>query len=184
MTTFRGAEDIDALRRRVATVAERIEAGMFEPRENPLCNWCDFKPKCPLFRHAYEREEAPRIAEVVDEWVTLKRDERDRGGRLEELGALIRAYAEEHALEQLFGTDGAVRIVERVETTLDAVRVRELLEPLGLWDSVLAVDPGRLGELVESRTLPPAVEEALLAGREEVHRTKALHLRDGARASR
>src|SRR6266516_548405 len=35
MTTFRTTADADDLRRRIATVAERIEAGKFEPRLNP-----------------------------------------------------------------------------------------------------------------------------------------------------
>jgi RecB family exonuclease len=183
-STTRSPADLDTLRRRVATVAQRVEAGMFEPRENPLCNWCDFKPRCPLYRHMYERDDAPRINEVVDEWVRLKREDKERYRRLEELGSLIRAYAEEHGLGQLFGTDGAVRLVQRVETAPDPDRVRELLEPLGLLEEVLAVDPGRLGDLIERRILPPAVEEALLSSREEVRTTKALYLRDGAGARR
>jgi putative RecB family exonuclease len=38
MTTFRTPADADELRRRIATVAERVAAGMFEPRQNPLCD--------------------------------------------------------------------------------------------------------------------------------------------------
>ena len=184
MTTRRTAADVDALRRRVATVAERVEAGMFEPRENRLCQWCDFQPRCPIFRHLYERDEAPRMAEVVDEWVGLKREGRDRTRRLEELETLIRAYAEEHGLEQLFGSDGAVRVVERVDTAPSPELARELLGPLGLLEEVLAVDPGRLQDLIERRVLPPAVEAALLASRQDVRTTKALSLRDGDHASR
>jgi RecB family exonuclease len=181
VTVSRSAEDVDALRRRVAVVAQRIEAGMFEPKENPLCRWCDFQPRCPLYRHLHERDDAPRIAEVVDEWVGLTREDRNRRRRLEELGALIRAYAQEHGLGQLFGTDGAVKVVERAETAPDAALVRELLEPLGLLEEVLTVDPARLGDLIERRVLPPAVEEALLSSRDEAGTTRSLHLRDPAR---
>ena len=182
MTTTRGNEDIDGLRRRIATVAERIEAERFEPRDNPLCNWCDYQRLCPLYRHKYEREHTPeKVGQVVDEWIRLKREDRERWRRLEELGATIRAFAEEHGLRRLFGTDGAISIVERVETAADPLAVRAALEPLGLYDSVLGIDPKRLAALIESRTLPPDVEDSLLASREEVKTTKALYLREGGR---
>ncbi|MDP9243408.1 MAG: PD-(D/E)XK nuclease family protein, partial [Actinomycetota bacterium] len=74
MTTTRTAKDVDELRRRIATVAERVAAGKFEPRENPLCDWCDYKAMCPIFRHQYEREAGdptPRMTELVDEWIEL-----------------------------------------------------------------------------------------------------------------
>jgi RecB family exonuclease len=184
MTTSRSPADVDALRRRVATVAERIEAGFFEPRENPLCNWCDFQPVCPVFRHRYERDEAPRIAEVVDEWISLKREDRDRWRRMEELARTIKAYAEEHGFKRLFGSDGAIQLVERLETAPAPEAVRSLLEPLGLYESVLAIDPNRLHDLIQARTLPPSVEEELLCSREDVRRTTALYLREPARTRR
>ncbi|HEX2029997.1 MAG TPA: PD-(D/E)XK nuclease family protein [Actinomycetota bacterium] len=185
MSTSRTAGDLENLRRRVANIAERIEAGRFEPRENPLCDWCDYQHLCPLFRHRYERENAPpRIAEVVEEWIALKREDRARWRRLEELAATIKAYAEEHGLGRLYGSDGAIKVVQRVDTAPDPAAVRRHLEPLGLYESVLAVDPRKLHDLIESRTLPPHVEDALLASREEVRTTKALYLTDADRAGR
>jgi RecB family exonuclease len=76
MTTTRTVADTDNLRRRIATVAERIAAGKFEPRQNPLCDWCEFQARCPLFRHKYDRaggDPAPNMSAVVDEWIGLKR---------------------------------------------------------------------------------------------------------------
>jgi putative RecB family exonuclease len=185
MTTSRTASDVDALRRRIAAVAERIEAGRFEARENPLCGWCDYQHLCPLFRHGEERQETPiRISETVDEWIELKREDRERWRRMEELGAVIRAYAEEHELTRLFGSDGAVQLVRRVQTAADADAIRSVLAPLGLLDSVMSVDPGKLDDLVRGGSLPPSVEDALLSSREEVRTTTALYLRDGDRARR
>ena len=72
MSTTRTAGDVDALRRRIGTVAERIAAGRFEPHVNPLCGWCDYQPVCPIFRHREEKrggDPAPRMTELVDEWI-------------------------------------------------------------------------------------------------------------------
>jgi putative RecB family exonuclease len=188
MTTFRTAAHADELRRRIAVVAERIEAGMFEPRQNPLCDWCEFQSRCPLFRHKYEKEEgdpAPRMTEMVDEWIALKREDWERYRRLEELRGLINAFCDEHGYRRLFGSDGTA-IDRRPQhiTEPNPSRVREILEPLGLWDRVQTVDPKKLTELIEQRALSPAVEEALLASRDEVRTQYALYLKDPARSRR
>jgi putative RecB family exonuclease len=188
MSTFRTASDADDLKRRIATVAERIAAGKFEPRQNPLCDWCDFQRVCPLYRHKYEKEggdPTPRMTEIVDEWIVLKREDWERYRRLEELKALINAFCEEHGYRRLFGTDGTA-IDRRAQhlTAPDDDRIRRILEPLGLWDRVLSVDPKKLTELIEARTLPPDVEDGILASREEVRTQYALYLKDPARARR
>jgi RecB family exonuclease len=188
MTTFRTPADADDVRRRIATVAERIEAGKFEPRQNPLCNWCDFQRQCPLYRHKFEREEgdpAPRMSEMVDEWIALKREDWERYRRLEDLKALINAFCEEHGYRRLFGTDGSAidRRPQHVSAP-DVERVRAILKPLGLWEQMLTVDPKKLSELIESRRLSPDVEDALLASREEVRTQYALYLKDSARSRR
>ncbi len=188
MTTVRTPADADDVRRRIATVAERIEAGKFEPRQNPLCDWCDFQRLCPLYRHKYEKEEgdpAPRMTEMVDEWITLKREDWQGYRRLEDLKALINAFCEEHGYRRLFGSDGSAidRRPQHV-TAPDVERVRAILEPLGLWEQMLTVDPKKLSELIESRRLAPDVEDALLASREEVRTQYALYLKDPARSRR
>jgi putative RecB family exonuclease len=186
MSTFRTPADEEDLRRRIATVAERIAAGKFEPRPNPLCDWCDFQQVCPLFRHKFERERgdpAPRMTEMVDEWIALKREDWERYRRLEDLRALINAFCEEHGYRRLYGSDGTA--IDRRPTHVtapDADRIRSILEPLGLWDQVITVDPKRLSGLIEARSLPPDVEDALLASREEVRTQYSLYLKEAVRS--
>jgi putative RecB family exonuclease len=186
MTTFRTPADAEDLRRRIATVAGRIAAGKFEPRSNPLCDWCDFQRVCPLYRHKFEREQgdpAPRMTEVVDEWINLKREDWERYRRLEDLRGLINAFCEEHGYRRLYGTDGTAIDRRPVHVTApDAGRIRHILEPLGLWEQVLTVDPKKLSDLIESRSLPPDVEDALLASREEVRTQHSLYLKEAVRS--
>ena len=188
MSTFRTPAMTQETRHRVATVAERISAGKFEPRQNPLCDWCDYQPFCPLFKHKYEKLEgdpAQRMTEIVDQWISLKRQDWETYRRLEELKGLINAFCEEHGYRRLFGSEGAAidRRPQHV-TSPDERRVREILEPLGLWEGVIGVDPKKLSALIESRRLPPEVEDALLASREEVRTQYALYLREPARTRR
>jgi RecB family exonuclease len=188
MSTTRTSADVDELRRRIGTVAERVAAGKFEPRPNPLCDWCEYQPLCPVFRHRAEQGEgdpAPRMTEIVDEWIALKRRSREIYARFDELNPLINAFADEHGYRRLFGTDGSAidRRPQHITAPVDG-RVRAILEPLGLWEGVLSVDPAKLNALIESRTLPPNVEDALLASREEVRTQHALYLREAERSRR
>jgi putative RecB family exonuclease len=188
MTTFRTPADADDLRRRIGTVAERIAAGMFEPRQNPLCDWCDFQQVCPLYRHKFEKEQgdpAPKMTELVDEWISLKREDWERYRRLEELRALINAFCEEHGYRRLFGSDGSAVDRRPIHVTApDLTAIRGILEPMGLWDQVVSVDPKKMSDLIESRRLPPDVEDALLASREDVRTQYSLYLKDAARSRR
>ena len=188
MTTVRTPGDADAVRRRVATVAERIAAGKFEPRPNPLCDWCEFQAHCPLYRHKVDRDQgdsAPGMSEIVDEFVDLKRRGREVYRRIDELSSLINAFCDEHGYLRLYASDGSA-IERRAQhvTAPDEAEVRRILEPLGLLDRVLAVDPKRLSDLIESRQLRPDVEDALLASREEVRTQYGLFLKDPQRTRR
>ncbi|MGZ8598573.1 MAG: RecB family exonuclease [Actinomycetota bacterium] len=188
MTTTRTAADVDELRRRIGTVAERVAAGKFEPRQNPLCDWCEYQPLCPLYRHKVEKERgdpAPRMTEIVDEWIGLKRRGRETYRRIDELAGLINAFCDEHGYRRLFGSDGAAidRRPQHVTAPVED-QVRAILEPLGLWERVRSVDPAKLNALIESRTLPPDVEDRLLSSREEVRTQYALYLKEGERARR
>jgi putative RecB family exonuclease len=188
MTTERTRDQIDDTRRRIAAVAERIAAGKFEPRANPLCDWCDFQARCPLFRHMYEKEggdPAPNMTALVDEWIELKRRGRQVYRRLDELAPLIHAFCDEHGYRRLYGSDGAAvdRRPQRL-TEPDPVRIRSVLEPLGLWQEVLSVDPSLLGALIESRTLAPDIEDELLSSREDVRTQFALYLKEDRAGAR
>jgi RecB family exonuclease len=188
MTTARTSTDVDELRRRIGIVAERIAAGKFEPRQNPLCDWCDYQSLCPLFRHREEKKDgdpAPRMTQIVDEWIGLKRKGREVYRRIDELAGLVNAFCDEHGYRRLFGSDGAAidRRPQHVTAPVEE-KVREILEPLGLWEQVLSVDPAKLNSLIESRTLPPEVEDGLLASREEVRTQHALYLREAERSRR
>jgi putative RecB family exonuclease len=188
MSTTRTAADVDELRRRIGTVAERVAAEKFEPRPNPLCDWCEYQALCPVFRHRADQgqgDPAPNMTAIVDEWISLKRTARQVYSRFDELNPLINAFADEHGYRRLFGSDGAAidRRPQHVTAPVDD-RVRAILEPLGLWEQVLAVDPAKLNALIESRKLPPDVEDALLASREEVRTQHALYLREAEKARR
>jgi putative RecB family exonuclease len=180
MTVTRGADDLAATRARIAEVAAGIRAGEFQPKENRLCDWCDYQANCPLFADRFSREEAPiDIGSVVDEWITTKRRLRTDAERLEELSGTIHEYCDSTGLQRLFGEDAAVTRYASSEPTYDEDAVRRTLEPLGLFDKVTRVEHAAIDALLE-HDLPQDAAEALRSARTErtVH---ALRLREKRR---
>lgn len=180
MTVTRNPEDLAATRARIAEVAAGIRSGAFAPKENRLCDWCDYQASCPLFAHRFEREETPvDIGSAVDEWIAAKRRLRADAARVEELSATILSYCESTGLERLFGEDAAVTRTTTSVAVYHEDSVRRALEPLDLLHRVTQMDPAAVDALLASG-LPDDVAAAVREARTEkvVH---ALRLRDGRR---
>lgn len=165
ISTTRSPKELDDVKRRIATVAERIEAGMFEPTPNQLCGWCAYQSICPAYRYRDDRKAGatdPEAGRDLEEWVALQKERRERDDRIEELESRILLFAKEHDYRRLGAADGHGAERRKREIALPPEKVRELLEPIGRLDEVLTVDPVRLARLVEKHDLPPDVEAALV----------------------
>jgi hypothetical protein len=173
-------EHLAHMRARIAEVAAGIRSGAFAPKENRLCDWCDYQASCPLFAHRFQQEETPiDIGSAVDEWIAAKRRLRADASRVEELSEVIHRYCETTGLERLFGEDGAVTRYTQSEAVYHEETVRRALEPLDLLHRVTQLDAAAIDALLESG-LPDDVAAALREARTEqvVH---ALRLRDSRR---
>lgn len=175
ISTSRTPEQLERTRARIANVASRIEEGMFEPRPNPLCGWCSYQAICPAMRHRREQVEGPSDAQVaakLDEWIALDRRMREDAARRDALAAEILSFALEHGYQRLWASDGTgiEPHLAEVGTSLDREDLRRALEPLGLWEDALAIDPTRLATLVRSGKLPPDIERRLVAATEAAAR--------------
>lgn len=56
LTTSRRPEQIERAQETVRQTLAAIKGGVFEPKKNPLCSWCDFQDQCPLFSGRAEPE--------------------------------------------------------------------------------------------------------------------------------
>jgi putative RecB family exonuclease len=180
MTVTRRPEDLAATRARIAEVAAAIRSGAFAPKENRLCDWCDYQSSCPLFAHRFVKETTPvDIGAAVDEWIATKRRLRADAERLDALSESIHAYCDATGLERLFGEDAAITRSTGTEAVYDEEAVRRTLAPLGLLDRVTNVEHAAIDALLESE-LPDDVADALRAARSE-QRVSALRLREPRR---
>jgi len=171
----RTAEQLQELRQEMLQQVRRIEAavesGEMPAVESELCNWCEFRRICPLWRHLYETEELPaeqyqaedgvalvnRLAVVSEERRQLSERDCELKAEKEELEKAIALYAREHGVERLFGSDHEAvvtwRRVWQVPTrSRDPLRYQQLEEVLRsseYWQELSEISRKRLQSWLE-----------------------------------
>jgi len=194
MSTSRTKKDIERVREIIQETIEDIQSQKFEARENPLCPWCDFQTHCPLYKHKFLKEAPPeelvpsrvegkevtdtQIEEVVNEYVGLKSQSKQINERLDELQVIIHDYCESYGLSRLYSDKGIVSRAQRVIASYNTEKLREILEPLDLWEKVLKVDVKSLKELLESNVLEEEVKRMIETAKEVEEITYALYVRE------
>ena len=166
----RSREQLDEASRIVVSVAQNIAAGRFPATENQYCP-CEFAEHCPYYKHKYgkllpERRQSEQlrnmeIADVVERYAALQDEQKTIEGELNELKDLIIQYCKAGELNRVFGNEHAItyKIINRMG--YDGNKVRDVLEPAGLWDRVLKFDPAMLKVLAESSDMPNDVKERI-----------------------
>lgn len=152
----------------LATIGEIEEklttSARFEPIPSPLCDWCSYKKICPAWRHLYQRQEAgdkkqDEMDIVLKEFLELKKEEKKNKKLIAELQSQICAYMENDGLDRVFGDEGYVSRLMQTRSQYDFEKIREILEPLGLWQEILDADEKKLKELM--RKLPEEVRQKI-----------------------
>ena len=173
-----GPELVDALRRQIVAVAEKIEAESFDPKpEERKCSWCDFKPFCPIFKDAY----SPRGASAIEASVAapvLRGDAElarrvDRYGKItDEMEALGRELAElRQAISEDLKRQGYSRVfgeeyelvcsTEKRWDFADRKKVLDAIQGAGFWDRIVAPSATLVQKLMSDPNLPIELRERL-----------------------
>lgn len=128
-----------------------IEAGRFDARISPLCDWCGFQKVCPMWRHKFKEERRVDTIEVnqaIDEYITTKRELTLQKLKVMKLQETITKYMDQEDVERVFGDGGLVERSRRVSYKYDPEKLRPILEPLDKWQSVLKLDPTALKKTI------------------------------------
>ncbi|HZD60778.1 MAG TPA: PD-(D/E)XK nuclease family protein [Anaerolineae bacterium] len=98
------------------------------------------------------RQSAMEIEKAVDEYLELVEQIGGARLRLEELQGIIHNYCEANNLTSISGTRGKLTRGARRTTHYNIDKLRELLEPRGLWEKILDVNSRLLKELLDDGT--------------------------------
>ncbi|HTY81970.1 MAG TPA: PD-(D/E)XK nuclease family protein [Dehalococcoidales bacterium] len=169
--TPRGAAQIESTRRLITETAEKIAKGEFPATENDFCP-CDFAEHCPFYRHKYHVEAAPQFptqarlpgiaaSDAVERYASLQVMIKDLQSQLDETRREIVEFCQKEGICRVFGSEHEMtyKIVERAGYAEDEVRA--VLEPLGIWESVVGLDPARLKQLLADGALAADIKKKI-----------------------
>jgi len=158
---------LEEARKLVLAVAEGIGAGRFPATESERCP-CDFPEYCPYYRHQFAPGEEAGISGeavggAVERYVSLQGQMKELQLELDELKRGLADFCRAEGLNRVYGTEHALtyKLVEKSGFSEEAVRA--LLEPAGLLDRVLSLDPAKLKELITDEAVAQDIRDKLAA---------------------
>ncbi|MBI3305033.1 PD-(D/E)XK nuclease family protein [Candidatus Parcubacteria bacterium] len=158
VSTSRTAVNIQETKAEVVRLINEIKTSDFRPMPGPLCDWCGYRPICPMWRHLYEKDKVEMDPEMVRaklrEFFELKKTAADSDARLVGLRKEIGSYLDAKGLDRVFGDEGHITRLKVARSTYDLSKLKEILEPLGKWEAVLAVDSAKLKQLLSELPSP------------------------------
>jgi RecB family exonuclease len=173
--------DIDQTQEKLIDLIHQIQNSSFEPKASPLCNWCGYKPICPLWRHLYENNldkkfQGINIEDKIDEYFKLREDKEQIENQLKELKDLIEAYSQQNGLKRVYGNNGYFNQEISHKISYNKTQLKSILEPLGKWDEILAIDPKKLEKILKE--VPPETREKIEQAKKIVKKYEYLEATD------
>ena len=154
LTTKRTSAKLEETKNEILKIISEIKKSDFAPSPSPLCDYCGYKPICPMWKHEYMRKENPlsqqEITEAVNEYFRIKNRIQDDTRITESLKKIINQFCDQEKVERVFGNGGFItrRKQKRYRYNLD--KVKSILEPLRLWDEVAEVDNSKLSQIIKA----------------------------------
>ncbi|MBI4385814.1 MAG: PD-(D/E)XK nuclease family protein [Elusimicrobia bacterium] len=208
LRSCRSPEQLGSLRESIRELILAIRRDRtFEPIRSPLCDWCDYRNLCPLWKHEESCAGLPQAQRRLETGVALadryaNLDRRKKALReeitaleseQEDLESRIIEYARERQVTSLCGSDATVDIHEKEELHLPTKtrspeayeRIESQLKLSPSWPEMSRLDGRVLMEGYQKKRWPEAVLR-LIEGwigswiRRATTRTLRVHRRKGA----
>lgn len=159
LSTIRSPEHLNEITEKILATIDQIKASSakkeFEPQPGPLCDWCQYQPYCPLFKHKFKEKTMSdeEMSALVKEYFELKNSSDTAGKRMAEIKNLANRYFDAQGLERIFSDSGYITRTPKKTFIYDGRALKEILEPLGKWREILTVDTAKLKKIIDSLPL-------------------------------
>jgi len=155
LSVIRKKEVIKETQQKILDLINQINKSKFEPRVNPLCDWCQYQRYCPLYKHKFISEESPalddkEIKEVIKEYFTIKEKQSIGNKRINELKQIINKYCDDKSIDRIFGNEGYITRLPQQRFSYNFNKVKEILEPIGKWKEILTIDKVKFKKVINS----------------------------------
>lgn len=157
LSSARTPEHLEATKadiiKNIEIIQQAAKAEKFEPRANPLCNWCEYQRQCPLFKHKFIEEKLfyndQDVKTLLNEYLTIEEETARKDSRLKEIKENLGKFMDQEGMERLFGDDGYItrKTIQRYK--YDAELLRQILESIGRWQDILKIDDAKLKKVAK-----------------------------------
>ena len=121
MQSKRTDEQLEKLKEDVLKVIKEVEACRDYPsKESALCQWCEFRPLCPNYKHLYalEKMQVKEYSQddgvkLANEYTALCAEMKEREEKLESLKEELLKFSKQKGLERIYGSDVSVSVKNR-----------------------------------------------------------------------
>jgi putative RecB family exonuclease len=177
-------EELKKLKEETINIIKEIEACKeFPSKTSALCDWCEYRPICPEWKHLYKVEAEKKPVDddgvkLVDEYSELKTEETEILKKIEGLRDRILAFAEKEGVNAVFGTEQKAKIWSKdcdkfpKSTDLRYQEFVDMVKKLGLWNEFSRLDQFKLEKAFENKEFHGEIMEILrkFAKKEKVER--------------
>ncbi|MCD6513183.1 MAG: CRISPR-associated protein Cas4 [Thermoplasmata archaeon] len=159
----------------IEEIEEAISNDEFPPKESQLCNYCEYQPICPLFRHKYELDEMD-IEEIenedgfmlVNKYWEIEQKISELQARKEEIKKRLVEYARKKKINHVYGSEKMANIkFYRNFNMNDETGVAEVLKKHGLYEKYTRIDKIAVSKALEAGIMPPEVAKEIMKYIEE-----------------
>ncbi|MBU3941871.1 MAG: PD-(D/E)XK nuclease family protein [Nanoarchaeota archaeon] len=153
------------LRRETIKAINKIESAKdFPSVVTKLCDWCNFRPICPHFKHLYRIETLEPKEYLEDDGVKLVNDYAKIQGKIKELGEELEKvrqtlidFAKKEDVDVVFGSDIKASISSyesfKFPSKDERGELNETIKQLGLWNQLAVVDTYELAKRIKNKEL-------------------------------
>ncbi|MFA6184458.1 MAG: PD-(D/E)XK nuclease family protein [Parcubacteria group bacterium] len=162
LTSTRTEEDLKNIEKTFLEVIEKIGESEFHPIVNPLCDWCDFQNRCPMWKHKFKETRKIDTQEVntaISEYIAAKDEAKHIRTKIAQLQEVVSRYMDQEGVERVFSDTGIIARTLRQSYKYDDQKLREILEPLGKWEAINKVNQTALKTVLA--TLPALTKKKI-----------------------
>jgi len=157
LSSLRQASAIDETQENMLKIIKGVSLAQkeekFDPKPNPLCDWCEYQRFCPLFKHKFIEERLffndQDVKALLNEYSNLNNEIEQKNKRLKEIKNDLSRFMNQEGFERLFGNDGYLSRQIIQSFNYNPELLRQILEPIGRWQEILKIDDLRLKKILK-----------------------------------
>lgn len=161
LVSERSPKQLEELQGQIRSVIRTIEnCTSFPPTTSVLCDWCEYKDRCPAWVHELKVEKLPPEefleddgVKLVDRLAELEERNREIDAEIAKVRSDIAAYATQYGLTVVAGSKAKAAIVETTSAavprkgTPEREILVEELQKKGLYEDLLSLDAAAVKRL-------------------------------------